>query len=168
MHRRVQELVRLSTLIVTSIGLVLALSTPLISLGNLYDLYLFPRNNLLEVSSEQRASQWLHSIATICALSGTTVLFANILLTRRLPLAVQENMDALITILTHLTFVCHVIGFLCLLSVAAAWKHRVENIPLPVEVRLRAGAYGDVLGLLAAASGVSVGGLMTREPYVSL
>ncbi len=163
---------------VTSVvALSIAVGAPLLRIGSVYDLHLFPRNDDIEydTSETHRASQVTHclaigffAIAMLLALGAVSV-FAN-------GSALQQRRVAtLLAAFTSLGATAHIIALATLIKLAIDWKHRFERLPIPlpdVQVNFRAGLYADFMGYIitfgTATVALVAAARLCRHSYVQL
>lgn len=162
---------------ISTICLGLALGAPLLTLGNLYNLHLFPKNDEIEyeTSTTQLVSQLTHSLAlaffgTVVLLSVTSAGFFAGLSART-----QRSITVATAVLASTGLLMHLIGLFTLIKIALDWKKKLDEFPLPVpdvDVKWRAGLYADVFGLAATAATVILGWIavtrLHRQSYIRL
>jgi hypothetical protein len=159
------------------VALGLAVGAPLLTLGKVYDLHLFPRNDDIGYAESRThiVSQVTHCLAlgffavALLVSVGAVSVFANV----SRPL--QNRITTSIAFLTTFATISHLIAIVTLIKIATDWKKKLNRLPIPppnIDVDLRAGLYADFIGYIFAFStcvlAVVTAVRLTRRGYVQL
>ena len=163
--------------IASVIVLSIAVSAPLLKLGNIYELHLFPRDDAIEYDTSKihRTSQVTHCLAIVFfALAMLLSIGAASIFATRSALQ-QKRIATVFATFTALGTALHWIALATLIKMALDWKHKFERLPVPlpdVHVAFQGGLYADFLGFMITF-GTAIIALMSafrlrRVSYVQL
>jgi hypothetical protein len=136
-----------------------AVTKPLISIQGIYDLHLFPENDVIDytVSEFHRISQFSHIAALSFFMMSMLVMMTLIILSNNVSESVK--LDIIIVTIICITIAClaHITGLATLIKIGLDYKHLGDSLPLPSpNATIKAGAFMDLIGLLTSIAALVV------------
>jgi hypothetical protein len=163
--------------VLSIISIGVSVGAPLLTLGNSYDLHLFPRNDAIhyESSVTHFVSQITHCLALAFFVTAFIVLVALSSTFAHLSGRTQKAAATTVAVLVTSGFISHIIALSTLAKVASDWKRHFEHLPIPlpdIRVSARAGLYAELVAVLLNGSVTVLAWLALRkiavQSYVSL
>lgn len=163
---------------VTSVvALSLALGAPLLTLGKVYDLHLFPHNDSIGYaeSTTHHVSQVAHCLALGFFALGMLISVGAVSIFANVSRPLQNRLASVLAVSVTLGTLSHLTALVTLIKIATDWKRKLNQLPIPppnIHVDLRAGLYSDFIGyclsfatcVIAVVAAVR----LTRRGYVQL
>jgi len=143
----------LSGCVASVITLAIAISAPLLRVGGVYDLRLFPRADDLEydTSHTHRASQVSHCFALAFFAVSLLVSVGALSVFAKGPAVQQRRIATALAVFAALGACFHLIALATLVKLAVHWKNKLDHLPIPMpdlRVDYRVGLYADFLGFI--------------------